>query len=60
VLRDLREDGLLIFRGAAVQLLDLESLYTMAQVDASYLALGAPHFRGGIQDAPVSERDISL
>jgi CRP-like cAMP-binding protein len=40
VLRDLREDGLLIFRGAAVQLLDLESLQDMTEFDASYLALG--------------------
>jgi CRP-like cAMP-binding protein len=42
VLRDLREDGLLIFRGAAVQLLDLESLQDMTEFDASYLALGTP------------------
>jgi CRP-like cAMP-binding protein len=41
VLRDLREDGLLIFRGAAVQLLDLESLQGMTQFDAGYLTLGA-------------------
>ena len=41
VLRDLREDGLLIFRGAAVQLLDLDSLYGMTQFDGAYLALGA-------------------
>lgn len=40
VLRDLREDGLLIFRGAAVQLLDLEALYGMTQFDEGYLALG--------------------
>jgi CRP-like cAMP-binding protein len=42
VLRDLREDGLLIFRGSAVQLLDLESLHGMTQFDAGYLALGVP------------------
>jgi CRP-like cAMP-binding protein len=41
VLRDLREDGLPIFRGAAVQLLDLDSLYGMTQFDGAYLALGA-------------------
>jgi CRP-like cAMP-binding protein len=40
VLRDLREDGLLIFRGAAVQLLDLPSLHGITEFDADYLALG--------------------
>jgi CRP-like cAMP-binding protein len=42
VLRDLREDGLLIFRGAAVQLLDMPSLHGITEFDAAYLALGGP------------------
>lgn len=40
VLRDLREDGLLLFRGAAVQLLDPRCLHDMTGFDASYLTLG--------------------
>jgi CRP-like cAMP-binding protein len=56
VLRDLREDGLLIFRGAAVQLLDLESLCAMAQFDASYLALGKLDSRVGLPVASISKR----
>jgi CRP-like cAMP-binding protein len=41
VLRDLREGGFLIFRGATVQLLDQQSLREMTEFDAGYLAMGA-------------------
>jgi CRP-like cAMP-binding protein len=39
VLRDLREDGLLLFRGAAVQLLDPQSLGDMTGFNPGYLAI---------------------
>lgn len=42
VLRDLREDGLLLFRGAAVQLLDPQSLQDMTGFDPNYLEINAP------------------
>jgi CRP-like cAMP-binding protein len=40
VLRDLRENGLLLFRGAHVQLLDPQSLQAISGFDPDYLALG--------------------
>jgi CRP-like cAMP-binding protein len=45
VLRDLREDGLLLFRGSAVQLLDPRSLRNMTGFDPAYLML-RPQGRG--------------
>jgi CRP-like cAMP-binding protein len=42
VLRDLRENGLVLFRGAAVHLLDPQSLQAISNFDPTYLTISPP------------------